>query len=411
MHRVTSSAPTLQTAQSSQSSQVAQLQRALSRALGVPIRPSGVVDAATERALRAFQQRERLPETGAANAATLAALAQSSASVPSGSAAAALNAVFVQITVSVAETIARVRPGGVATNAQPAAPAEDASGPAPSEDLRSGAQRLLAGGSRAVAALIDERLAEFGVPEGGFPGQGSVYLRRGPRAFFTLRAVERNARATERNFRRASRVFDDPGLLMAVLSREHPSGLWAASARPVDTWSFGGLDHLGSQLGRIRNVPRRRWEALAERQETENGVTRDVRPARIPARDQILAYAGVLQLAERRFESHVRDVFGERADAMLEQMSSSARRTWIAYTFARPNIKTDGRVPADRNFSSHNALRLLESQGVERLNAILESPELAANRSVRIARQRALEASIFEGVIPDAPAEASSRPR
>ncbi|MCK6552600.1 hypothetical protein L6R52_42630, partial [Myxococcota bacterium] len=253
-------------------------------------------------------------------------------------------------------------------------------------------------GGRAMAVELEDHAASFGVPEGGFSGQTNLYGESGmPVAWYALRGAlgtdgargtvsDRAADRLSGNLTRAAMVTDDPALALAVTMREHPSS-WTASTGRVETFSEGGLDYMGDHLGDLtRRVPPeamtgawRRGPAIISGETGE-----EVHPASIPAADQLVAYAAELERAEERFETLVREVYGDRADEALASLSPDERRAWTQFTFGRPGrTHAADTAISDRSFSANAALELLRSEGTMDLGAILTDARFEGNASIR----------------------------
>jgi hypothetical protein len=263
-------------------------------------------------------------------------------------------------------------------------------------------------------ARVAERAASFGVPREGFEGQVDLHQAGRPRLSWAMSRIDtpRERAALEANVAATRDVFPDTALLLAVTMRERPSAWTARGLERIETYHEGGLDHLGSDLPRMRGlVPeatRRRWEATEAYRSLENGRSSTVRPATLPARDQLLAYAATLRLREQRFEQHVRSVFGDRADALLASASPDARRAWIQATFGRPGVthydattSSFQRNASGRELvSAHAALERIAAEAEARgeapsLDAIFTDPLLARHATFQRARITALEAQLL----------------
>lgn len=269
-------------------------------------------------------------------------------------------------------------------------------------------------------AMIESHRDELGVPPGGFDGQVDLEQGGRPRLSSAMARLrpEGAREALDANLERASQIFADPGLLLAVTMREHPSSWTARSLGRIDSYAQGGLDHLGTDIDRMHGlVPEstlRRWVAEDPARGVENGRTHAIRSASIPSRDQLDAYAATLALRERTFESHVREVFGDRADAMLATLSIDARRAWVQATFGRPGRThydaEHGRFQRTEAHDGHRGHELPSAYGaLERiaseaqrtgteptLDAIFTDPMLARYATFQRARTTALEARVID---------------
>jgi hypothetical protein len=148
------------------------------------------------------------------------------------------------------------------------------------------------------------------------------------------------------------------------------------------------------------------WRAVEPYESPETGNL--VQPGQIPIRDQLVAYAAELSSAEDRFRGAVVSTFGaEQGGAMLEQMSTDARRAWVQFTLGRPGI-THQMDPRGEGFSAYSALEMLHSRGVADLDAILSDEGLGHSVSVQRARTTSLEASMLEDALSGAQVEEST---
>lgn len=200
-------------------------------------------------------------------------------------------------------------------------------------------------------------VATYGIPPGGHTINGrldrrSVYA--GPttttlynkleRAFGTdqdPRRTQRKVRFFRENCAGAEPYYSDVTFCTEVVLREHDAGLAAHGRAMVpDTFSYGGIDHLGGDMARMDFLPRetrRRWQDLGVGQGCEpNGHCHDVHPASIPRGDEFLAYASTLRLKEGTMRSRVQTHLGEAAGAFLH-MNLDQLRGWTQLAFARPN--------------------------------------------------------------------------
>lgn len=273
-----------------------------------------------------------------------------------------------------------------------------------------------------VAVHLEADAPALGVPPGGF-GDPELYRNGLPSITWAMRRLDspRKCEWLERCLEQTRAVFADTALLLAVTSREHPSAWTATSSDRIHTFHEGGLDNLGRWLSRgslegiVGRDVLRRWHALRE---TTNGEHPDrpvrIRPALIPARDQMLAYAAALAWHERLFEAHVRDVFREDADRLLAEMSVDARRAWIQATLGGPagrgaraphydpvqrRFETEGRMTTA--VSAYAALERIRESARERgvppsLDDIFTDPLLARLQRFQRARTTALEARLLD---------------
>jgi len=190
------------------------------------------------------------------------------------------------------------------------------------------------------ATLMNQIGTVLGIPPGGWHGQVKLFEHGDIRLVGLLRMLANEHRATviAANVGRAGR-FTHANMMMAVViaAREHDTALTASGTRPINTFDEGGLDFLGKQKNQL-GLPRfitRNWEPLAG---FESGEThKQVYPAKIPSRDQLLAYAAQ-QAASflNNFKQSLRTEFGDDADFALTGASRGALLVWQAYTFLSP---------------------------------------------------------------------------
>lgn len=269
------------------------------------------------------------------------------------------------------------------------------------------------------AVAIARHAARLGVPASGFRGQVDVVQHGRPRLSWAMAHLrsEASQRALTTNLEAATPVYGDRALLLAVTMRERASSWTARGHERIDTFHQGGLDHLDTDRHRMRAlVPQRvldRWEPGSRGSVDENGDGHSVSiaSAQIPARDQLIAYAATLRLREQTFESHVREVFGADADAMLAHMSPDARRAWVQATFGRPGrthydavhqaFERSSRPPHPERPSAFGALERIAAEASRTgtppsLEAIFTDPLLSRHATFQRARVTALEARVIE---------------
>lgn len=282
---------------------------------------------------------------------------------------------------------------------------------------------------RRMLLQLESLLPQYGIPPGGdrYPDgridRRSVYagattptlyhklemaFRTDGPPSVTRRAVEHYHRALVR----AEEIFQDLHLLTVVVSREHHSGLVAHGERRVpNTFEFGGLDHLGAEMSRMQFLPRsvrRRWTELRPGTGCEpNGRCHPIHAASIPAADELVAYAAMLRHRSDRFRERLEEEFGvDRASALLSGGAAPERRAWTQLSFARPNgLDYEPSVGESMLERSHSGLATIlsaahhyeDSEGrTFTLRAIFDEPRFGRMASVRIARARAVEATVLD---------------
>lgn len=266
------------------------------------------------------------------------------------------------------------------------------------------------GGDRHPNGRIDRRSVYAGAttPTLYQKLESVFHTDRQPRT--TQRAVEHY----QRGLVRAEPILDDLHFLTVVVSREHAQGLAAHGERRVpNTFSFGGLDHLGGEMSRMTFLPRsvtRRWVDLGPGTGCEGpGHTRchPIHAASIPGADEMVAYASTLRLRYDGFQERLEAEFGaERASSMLSGITPPQRRAWNQLAFGRMNgvdyrpeageeLFADGDSGLRTILDAAHHYESAESREFT-LQAILDEPRFARMASVRIARARAVEAAVLD---------------
>lgn len=201
--------------------------------------------------------------------------------------------------------------------------------------------------------------------------------------------------------------FDAEALLTLITaSREHIGSVTANSDEAINTFSKGGLDYLGAEmygLGLPRSITSQ-WEAQGWALNPESNS--QVRPARIPAKDQVLAYAAQINASfEQRFKLYLRECIGDNASAALNRSARAAILVWKAYAFLAPGgspFKTNVTVSAQlgQRFGIRTCLQYLKSKNPDlTLEAVVTDPALNGCEWIRIAKVRTAESLFLERVL------------
>jgi hypothetical protein len=197
----------------------------------------------------------------------------------------------------------------------------------------------------------------------------------------------------------------DASLVLAVAMRESGAGVVSLRASRVNTYHFGGLDFIGDALSRGRlRLPSgygSRWVPERDDPAHVNEHGRRRRAAFIPRNELLVAYGVVLQRRRQIFEGHVRDIFGDEAEAMLASLSQTARRAWIQISFGGPYGSTfrPGRTYGP-NFGVRTALGMMRYEIAEgraaSLDDVLNNEALRRYTRVRRGVVTAAEATLFD---------------
>jgi hypothetical protein len=267
--------------------------------------------------------------------------------------------------------------------------------------------------------------AHLYVPAGGWHNQiklfenGDIRLR----GVLTLLAQEAAARYVAANLASAARYVNGNLLLALVTAqREHASSLTAHSARMVDSFWEGGLDHLGqnkNKLGLPRSVtdgwgritPYRNPDAQPRIPGDPNSVPL-VHPAMIAARDQMLIYAAQINSSyEQALKGSVRAALGLEADATLARLKRVGKVVWQAFAFLAPGGKDfDHRrslhEQIDQYFGSRTAVQYLvhrarahDARAAVDLNDVYRDAALNRSAWVKSAKTRAVETLFLERLL------------
>jgi hypothetical protein len=207
-------------------------------------------------------------------------------------------------------------------------------------ELQAMGQRGLDLGRQGRVTSMNQIGAALGVPIGGWHGQARLFKGNDLRLadLFPLMVRPAVARVIAANLERAAR-YVQVNLMLAMVSaqREANRSLTARGTALVETYHQGGLDFLESwkpKLGLPGSVTAS-WRSVGHYLNYETG--HDVYPERIPARDQLLAYAAVMSASfSHNFSRSVRVEFGSDASVAIGRASRLALIVWQAYAFLAP---------------------------------------------------------------------------
>lgn len=189
-------------------------------------------------------------------------------------------------------------------------------------------------------ALIDQVGATLAIPHGGWHGQARLFdgddIRL--RWLFARLRKEHEANLIADNLARCGRYVHVSLMLVLVsAAREADRSLTAHGDAAIDTFNQGGLDFLWAEKKRL-GLPHAitdRWERGKFGISPESG--HPVQPAKIPAHDQLLAYAAQIGASFRlNFHASLKKEFGDDAEAALAGASRTALLVWQAYSFLSP---------------------------------------------------------------------------
>jgi hypothetical protein len=267
-------------------------------------------------------------------------------------------------------------------------------------------------GKAGRTTLMNRIGAVLNIPPGGWThGLSRLFVRGEPRIVGLLAhlAKERQAAAMAQNLGRAAQLSSGNIMLAVVTAaREHDTALTATGDGTVNTYREGGLDFLGDQmthLGLPRNITRH-WHPLRKFINSETG--NEVHPARIPAVDQMIAYAAQLNASfEGSFKRHLRAEAGASATQALMRITRSSELVWRAYSFLSPGgppfdkARSVGAQSGQR-FGIGTALSYVREIGGEKgldLDRIVTDAQLNHVEWVRIAKVRAAETLFLERLL------------
>jgi len=266
------------------------------------------------------------------------------------------------------------------------------------------------------AELMNAIGAAVGIPRGGWKhGQARLFENGDVRLVWLLRRLSHRSIAEHvaANLARAMRFI--PGDLMLTIvtvARENSGGaLTSVSMEKINTWERGGLDFLFAEKDRL-GLPRSitgTWDKIDPFRSPE---TRNyVQPAKIPARDQVIAYAALLRFRyEQFFQAQFGHIVGRTAGASATQASRIAKLVWEAYAFLapggsdyRPGESVAGQ--SGQHFGCKTALQFLAHRAGRAagdrvdLNEILWLSDFNHVEYVRSAKIRVAEALFLERML------------
>jgi hypothetical protein len=289
--------------------------------------------------------------------------------------------------------------------------------PANSTNTVPTAQTLRAAAARAVLdprshriELMNQIGAALGIPPGGWSHGISRLLDQGEVRVYWLLRVLAGKRASEnavKNLQRAQQFVNAETMLTLITaSREHSPSVTDTSDNSIDTYGQGGLDYLGAEmhtLGLPRSITSQ-WEARLRSLNLESNAM--IRPATIPAKDQVLAYAAQLNASfDQRFKSYLRDCIGTASNEAIERTPRAALLAWKSYAFLAPggevyNVKKPLSSQMGQRFGIRTCLQFIKSVD-ERMPLELLITDSRFNHSewIRIAKVRTAEALFLERIL------------
>lgn len=268
-------------------------------------------------------------------------------------------------------------------------------------------------GRAARVTLMNQVGAALGVPSGGWHGQARLFEHGDIRlaSLLTRLVNHHQARLIADNLARAAR-YVHVNLLLTLVSaaREFDRSLTATGNRLVETYHQGGLDFLWENRRRLGlpNAVIGHWKEKPAFENRETGNL--VHPARIPAHDQLTAYAAQIGSSFlHSFHHNLTRDFGDQAATALARASRMALLVWQAYAFLAP-----GGTPYDprrqlstqlgQHFGNGSALGYFASKAREEgrtptLDDVLSSHDLDHLEWLRSAKTRAAETLFLERLL------------
>lgn len=270
-------------------------------------------------------------------------------------------------------------------------------------------------GRSARVTLMNQVGAVLHMPPGGFHGQAKLFEANDIRlrGLLARMARETQAKPMAANLDRAAR-YTHVNILLTFVSaaREFDESLTAHGTALVNTFDEGGLDFLWLEkdnLGLPKSVTRS-WEEVPPFKNLESKAKREVHPANIPARDQLLAYAAQIGASfNRNFKASLRAEFGDQAQSALSTGSRAAVLVWQAYAFLSPGgNKYDPnkslRAQLGQRFGHRAALGLYANRSQQggappSLDDIVKDESLNQLEWFRSAKTRAAETLFLEWLL------------
>jgi hypothetical protein len=268
-------------------------------------------------------------------------------------------------------------------------------------------------GKSGRVTVMNQIGAALGIPAGGWHGQAKLYDGGDIRLRWLLArfANGRQAKLIASNVGRAGR-YVHVNLMLAVVcaAREFDRSLTATGTVMINTYHEGGLDFLDQQKARL-GLPRKvtgTWAPASPLRNIESGHM--VYPERIPAHDQLLAYAAQIAASfAQNFEHNLRQEFGEQAAAALATASRPALLVWQAYAFLAPggspyDAKKELRGQLGQHFGHRSALgyyaqKANDEEREPSLDEILTDHSLDHLEWLHSAKTRAAEALFVERLL------------
>lgn len=289
-------------------------------------------------------------------------------------------------------------------------------GSAPSPvQLRAAASMGAGLGAHGRKALMNSIGTLLGIPPGGWThGISRLFVNGDIRLVGLLRRLLRESycKAVSANLARARQYVDiDLMLTMCTAARESDASLSASGDHYVDSFREGGLDYLWEQRQKL-GLPRAVTDAWLEMPafiNMESNVM--IHPARIPAKDQVLAYAAQMNASYSSNFLRTLDVHLQAGRQSVSLASRHALCVWKAYAFLAPggrayDPKRTVAAQSGQPFGSATAVQYLVHQAKntqatagEILDAVTTDLALNHVEWVRIAKVRVAEAFFMERLL------------
>ncbi len=268
-------------------------------------------------------------------------------------------------------------------------------------------------GRQGRVALMNQIGGFLGVPPGGWHGQARLFKGDDLRLVDLLGAMakERTARLMAANLERAARYVQvNLMLAMVTAQREASRSLTATGRNPINTYHQGGLDFLDLQK-RSLGLPGAITKGWTPAPSFLNGESNNyVHPERIPAQDQVLAYAATIAASfNHNFRASVRDEFGDPANVAFARASRFALIVWQAYAFVAPGgahydplkpVRSQlGQKFGHRSALGYYAYRAKSEGRMPSLDDILTDHALDHLEWLRSAKTRAAETLFMERLL------------
>ncbi len=267
--------------------------------------------------------------------------------------------------------------------------------------------------------MMNEIGERYGIPPGGFP-RGPRLTRTNDIVFADWLRKLKHRRASASTFANLERGFKyvpemSPMLVLTTAAREYYGAPTARGQQLIETFDKGGLDFLGknkNHLGLPKGITKR-WIPVPPYKSPESHKLTNipkVYPAKIPARDQVLAYAAQMRSSYANWEKHVKKVLGNEAGtAALNALTDESRAVWQAYAFLAPGgnkFNTTKPISSQHggNFGVKSALGYLKHKAAQEgrplnLNDITTDKAINGTHYVKTAKYRAAEADFFSDLI------------